>query len=208
MNTNGIIIRQETENDRRTVENLVREAFWNVYRPGCYEHFLLHVLREHADFVPELNLVLEWAGDVIGQTVFVRSHIDADDGRKIPTLTLGPIGIAPAFQRQGYGKLLLDFAFDRARDLGYGAVLFEGNLAFYGSCGCVPASDYGIRYHGMPEGENASFFLCRLLRDGWLDGISGEYSVPEVYFVADEDVEAFDRTFPAKEKLKLPGQLF
>ncbi len=204
----GYIIREEKINERAEVENLVREAFWNVYRPGAYEHYLIHVLREDKDFVNELNRVLELDGRIIGQTAFVRSKIAADDGREIPTLTLGPICIANEFKRQGYGKALLDHAFDKARELGCGAVLFEGNIDFYGKCGCVEASEYGIRYEGIPEGKDQSFFLCKVLIDGYLDGITGEYSVPKVYFVSDADVEDFDKNFEPKEKLKLPGQLF
>ncbi len=107
MKTNGYTIRTEKPDEQKNVEHLVRESFWNVYRPGAYEHFVLHVMRENPDFVHELNLVLEVDGAVIGQTVFVRSHIDADNGRSVPTLTLGPVCIAPAFKRQGYGKILL-----------------------------------------------------------------------------------------------------
>lgn len=208
MNTNGYIIRSENACEQRTVENLVRESFWNVYRPGAYEHYVLHIMRNYEGFVHELNLVLELDGEIIGQTVFVRSHILADDGRKVPTLSLGPICIAPDFKRKGYGKILLDYAFEKAEKLGYGAVMFEGNIDFYGKCGCVEASTFNIRYHDLPEGEDASFFLCKILKDGYLDGITGEYSVPDVYLVSDEDVENFDKSFSPKQKLKLPGQLF
>ena len=208
MKTNGYIIRSEKACEQRTVENLVRESFWNVYRPGAYEHYVLHIMRNYEGFVHELNLVLELDGEIIGQTVFVRSHILADDGRKVPTLSLGPICIAPDFKRKGYGKILLDYAFEKAEKLGYGAVMFEGNIDFYGKCGCVEASTFNIRYHGVPEGEDASFFLCKILKDGYLDGITGEYSVPDVYLVSDEDVENFDKSFSPKQKLKLPGQLF
>ncbi len=203
----SINIRLETKKDERTVENLVRESFWNVYRPGAYEHYVLHVQRKHPDFVNELNFVVEKDGEIIGQSVFVKSKIIADNGEEIPTLTLGPICIANEYKRQGYGKILLDFAFEKATELGFGAVLFEGNIDFYGKCGCVKASDCGIRYHGMPDGEEAEFFLCKILKDGYLDGVVGEYSSPEVYYVEDDDVEAFDKTFPVKKKLKLPGQL-
>lgn len=208
MKTNGYIIRSEKACEQRTVENLVRESFWNVYRPGAYEHYVLHIMRNCEGFAHELNLVLELDGEIIGQTVFVRSHILADDGRKVPTLSLGPICIAPDFKRKGYGKILLDYAFEKAEKLGYGAVMFEGNIDFYGKCGCVEASTFNIRYHGVPEGEDASFFLCKILKDGYLDGITGEYSVPDVYLVSDEDVENFDKSFSPKQKLKLPGQLF
>lgn len=205
---NDCIIRLEKESEQRTVESLVRESFWNVYRPGAYEHYVLHILRAHPDFVPELNLVMEKDGQVMGQSVCVRSHINADDGRKIPTLMLGPICIANAYKRQGYGKKLLDYVLERAGALGYGAMLFEGNIDFYGKSGCVQASRYGVRYHGLPAGEDASFFLCRELREGYLRGITGEYASPEAYFVSREDVEEFDRAFPPLEKKTLPGQIF
>ena len=198
----------ENKDDERTVENLVRESFWNVYRPGCYEHYVLRVQREHPDFVHELNLVMEKEGEIIGQTVFVKANIKSDDGRDIPVLALGPICIAPEYKRQGYGKKLLDYAFDKAEKLGYGAVCFEGNIDFYGKCGCYYASSFGIRYHGLPDGEDSSFFLCRELKKSYLDGVSGVYSTPEVYFVSEEEAEAFDLQFPKKEKLKLPGQIF
>ncbi len=208
MKTKGYIIREEKINEREAVENLVRESFWNVYRPGAYEHFLLHAMRADKDFVNELDLVMELDGYIIGQTAFVRSKIITDDGREVPTLTLGPICIANEFKRKGYGKILLDYAFDKARKLDYGAVLFEGNIGFYGKCGCAPASKYGIRYAGLPEGEDASFFLCKILKEDYLDGMTGEYSVPKVYFVFDAAVEDFDKNFEPKLKLKLPGQLF
>ncbi len=208
MNKNDITIRLEKEEDRREVENLVREAFWNVYRPGCSEHYVLHILRDDPAFVPELDLVMERDGRIIGQNVFVKTVIEADDGRIIPILTMGPIGITPAFKRQGYGKRLLDYSLQLATARGFGAVLFEGNIAFYGKCGFDYAEKFGIRYHGLPEGADASFFLCKELVPGYLDGVTGVYQTPAAYYVDDADVEAFDRDFPAKEKKKLPGQLF
>lgn len=205
---NHCIIRPERPEERREVENLVRESFWNVYRPGCTEHYVLHCLREDPAFVKELNFVLERDGRVIGQNVFVRAEIHADDGRTISILTMGPICIAPEFKRQGYGKMLLDASLSRAADTGAGALCFEGNIAFYGKSGFRHASDFGIRYHGLPAGADASFFLCRELIPGYLDGVQGEYATPRGYFVDDAAVAAFDRQFPPKQKLRLPGQLF
>ena len=207
---NGIVIRRETEQDHRAVEELVRESFWNVYRPGCLEHYVLHLLRDDPAFVPELDLVMEKDGELIGQNMFMRAKIRADDGREIPIMTMGPICIAPALKRQGYGKILLDESLARAAALGCGALCFEGNIGFYGKSGFRFASEFGIRYHGLPEGADASFFLCRELAAGYLDGVTGEYAPPEGYFIAEsepEAFEAFDASFPPKEKLKLPGQL-
>ena len=208
MNTNDIIIRLETKEDQRTVENLIREAFGNVYRPGCYEHYVMHVLRKDPAFVKELDFVLGKDGRLIGQNMFMRTRIDADDGRAVPVLTMGPIRITPERKRQGYGKLLLDATLERAAAMGFGAVLFEGNIDFYGKSGFTFARDFSIRYHDLPEGADDSFFLCKELLPGYLRGITGVYQTPQGYYVDEADVEAFDRTFPPKEKLRLPGQIF
>ena len=208
MNKNDYIIRLEKTGEHREVENLVRESFWNVYRPGCLEHYVLNQLRNDPAFVPELDFVMERNGEIIGQNMFMRAVIKADDGREIPIMTMGPICIAPQFKRQGYGKILLDYSLEKAAQMGAGAVCFEGNIDFYGKSGFTFASEFGIRYHGLPEGEDASFFLCRELTLGYLDGITGEYSTPQGYFVDEAAAEEFDGNFPPKEKLKLPGQLF
>lgn len=208
MNKNDYNIRLERKEEKRAVENLVREGFWNVYRPGCLEHYVLNQLRNDDAFVPELDFVMEKDGKLIGQNIFMRTNIKADDGRNIPIMTMGPICITPELKRQGYGKILLDYSLEKAAELGAGAVCFEGNIDFYGKSGFTCASEYGIRYHGLPEGEDASFFLCKELIPGYLDGISGEYATPQGYFVDEAEAEEYDKAFPYKEKLKLPGQLF
>lgn len=208
MNKNDCLIRLEKKEEYRQVEALVRESFWNVYRPGCLEHYVLNRLRSDPAFVPELDFVMEQGGKLIGQNVFMRAKIQADDGREIPIMTMGPICIAPERKRQGYGKLLLDCSLEQAAALGCGAVCFEGNIDFYGKSGFTYASEFGIRYHGLPEGADASFFLCRELVPGYLKGITGVYATPQGYFVDEAEAEDFDKAFPPREKLKLPGQLF
>lgn len=211
MNKNeNIIIRLEQENDYREVETLVRESFWNVYRPGCLEHYVLNQLRNDPAFVPELDFVMELNGRIIGQNVFVRTEIHTDEGKNVPIMTMGPICIIPELKRKGYGKHLLDYSLEKAKEIGCGALCFEGNIHFYGKSGFTYASEYGIRYHGLPEGADASFFLCKELVPGYLEGITGEYSTPTGYFVCEERPEAFaayEATFPIKEKQKLDGQL-
>ena len=179
MNTNDCSIRLEQKEDYGKVENLVRESFWNVYRPGCSEHVVIHVLRDDPAFVKELDFVMEQDGELIGQNMFMRTLINADDGRVIPVLTMGPICITPALKRQGYGKKLLDYSLEKAAAMGFGAVLFEGHIGFY-----------------------------KELIPGYLDDVTGVYQTPQGYYVADADVEEFDKAFPPKEKLKLPGQFF
>ena len=201
-------IRPVEKKDHRAVETLVRESFWNVYRPGCSEHYVIHVLRDDPAFVPELDFVMEQDGRLIGQNMFMRTVIEADDGSIVPVLTMGPIGITPDLKRQGYGKALLDYSLEKAAAMGFGAVLFEGNIDFYSKCGFDYARKFGIRYHDLPEGADDSFFLCKELVPGYLDGVTGVYQTPKGYYVDDADVEEFDRGFEPKEKLKLPGQIF
>ena len=223
MNKKDYTIRLEEKKDYREVENLIRESFWNVYRPGCSEHYVIHVLREDPNFVKELDFVMYRSmqkddpmnhsmavqdGSLIGQNMFMKTVIDADDGRTVPVLTMGPICITPKLKRKGYGKALLDFSLEKAAELGFGAVLFEGNIGFYGKSNFDYASKFGIRYHDLPEGADSSFFLCKELIPGYLDEITGVYQTPKGYYVRDEDVEEFDQAFPPKEKLKLPGQIF
>ena len=208
MNANDVIIRSEKKAEYREVEDLVRESFWNVYKPGCSEHYVLHVLRDDSAFVKELDFVMEKDGKLIGQNVFMRTVINADDGRDIDVLTMGPICIAPKMKRKGYGKKLLDYSLERAVEMGFGAVLFEGNIDFYGKSGFDYARKFGIRYHDLPEDADDSFFLCRELIPGYLDDVIGVYQTPHAYYVNDVDVDEFDKSFPTKEKLKLPGQIF
>jgi len=205
---NNITIRIETPDDYAATENLTREAFWNVYRPGCLEHYVLHCFRGRKDYVPELSLVLELDGKLVGHVMYVRSEIHVDDGRRIPVMTFGPISIAPEYKRQGYGTILLRESMRRAALLGTGALVIEGNIGFYGKSGFVVASTKGIHYAAEPLDAEVPYFLICELKPGFLDGVTGTYQDPEGYFVDEAEAERFDAQFPPKEKKKLPGQLF
>ncbi|MGN1031440.1 MAG: GNAT family N-acetyltransferase [Butyricicoccaceae bacterium] len=207
MNQLDYHIRLETPADYAEVEALTREAFWNVYRPGCLEHYLIHCLRKDPDFVPELDFVLEKGNRIIGHVAFMRAAIQTDAGRSIPIMTFGPISIAPEYQRQGYGKILLDYSMEQAKRLGAGALCIEGNIAFYGTCGFLVASTKKIHYHAEPVSSEVPYFLLKELTAGYLDGIEGVYYTPQGYYVDEAAAEAFDKRFPPKQKLKLPGQL-
>ena len=208
MNKNDYIIRLEENKDYREVENLVRESFWNIYRPGCGEHYLIHVLRDDPAFVKELDFVMEKDGIIIGQNMFMKTIIKADDGKTTEVLTMGPICIAPGLKRKGYGKILLDYSLEMAAKLGFGAVLFEGNIDFYGKSGFDYAKKFGISYNDLPADADTSFFLCKELIPGYLDNVTGAYITPQGYEVDEADIDEFDKGFPPKEKLKLPGQIF
>ena len=208
MSEKNIIIRLETKDDYRAVENLTRESFWNVYQPGCMEHYVLHCYRDDPAFVPDLDFVMELGGEMIGQIIYVRSEIDCDDGRKVPIMTFGPIGVAPAYKRQGYGKQLLDYSMEKAKEMVQGHLPLPAILTFTASLALFRPKPKGVCYADDPD---ADYFLIRELTPGFLDGVSGTYKDPEGYFVCEKDPDGFERfeaTFPVKEKQKLPGQLF
>ncbi len=207
MNKNNYIIRLETPDDYAQTEFLTREAFWNVYRPGCLEHYVLHCYRDKEDFIPELDLVMEKDGKIIGHIMYVASEIQSDDGRNIPIMTFGPISIHPDYQRQGYGKILLDYSMQKAKEMGAKALCIEGNIDFYGKSGFVVASTKEIHYYAEPRNQEVPYFLVKELEHGFLDSITGVYHTPKGYFVDQKEAEKFDAQFPAKQKLKLPGQL-
>ena len=206
-------IRLEQPQDWREVENLTREAFWNVYRPGCTEHYVLNQYRHNPDFIPELDFVMEEDGKIIGHVMFSKAEIILNDGSHFPSWTFGPISIHPDYKRKGYGLKLLNYALEKAKEMGIGLLLMEGNIDFYKHAGFDLASKFKIHYHDEPRDADVPYFLAQELIPDWLftNGIvEATYCPPKGYFVADENPEAFeayDATFPKKEKLRVPGQL-
>lgn len=207
-------IRLEKPTDYGVVENLTREAFWNVYRPGCTEHYVLHCYRDNPDFIPALDFVMERDGLIIGHIMFSKAELILPDGTHKSSWTFGPICIHPDYKRKGYGIQLLDYALDKAREMDIGFLCMEGNIDFYRHAGFDLASKFNIHYHDFPKEDEVPFFLAQELIPGWLkaNGINeATYCPPKGYFVADENPEAFETyesSFPPKEKLRLPGQLF
>jgi predicted N-acetyltransferase YhbS len=217
-------IRLEQPKDYREVENLTREAFWNVYRPGCTEHYVLNQYRTNPDFIPDLDFVMEKLrvgdgtsgmedGMIIGHVMFSKAELVLENGSKKASWTFGPISIHPDYKRKGYGLKLLQYALNKARGMGVGFICMEGNIEFYKHAGFDLASKLKIHYHAEPKNVEVPYFLAQELIHGWLqnNGIAeATYCPPKGYFVADENPEAFEAyeaTFPKKEKLRLPGQL-
>lgn len=205
-----MVIRLEQPSDYREVENLTREAFWNVYAPGCVEHYVLNQYRSNPDFIKELDFVLEEDGRIIGHVMFSKAEIIKEDGSVFPAWTFGPISILPEYKRKGYGLKLLQYALGKAREMGVGVICMEGNIDFYKHAGFVLASSLNIHYHAEPKEAEVPYFLAQELIPGYLNGIEGTYHTPKGYYVALEnkdDFEAYEATFPYKEKKQQAGQL-
>ena len=200
---NRLLIRPETERDYERVEQITREAFYNVYRPGCTEHYLVHIMRTHADFVPELAFVLELDGELIGNVMYTKASLLDGAGGEKPILTFGPVSIAPAFQRRGYGKRLLEASFERAAALGYEAIVIFGDPNNYVGCGFVSCKRHNVC---SEPGVFPASMLVKELRPGALDGRLWAYLASSVMELDEAAAQRFDDALPPMEKRVLPSQ--
>lgn len=198
-----LTIRNETPADYSAVEALTRRAFYNLYVPGCHEHYLVHVMRDHPDFVPELDFVLERDGEIIGSILYTRSTLTNEAGERREALTFGPVCVAPELQRQGYGKRLMDHSLDRAAELGWGAVVIFGAPANYVSRGFQCCKRFLV---GMEDGSFPTAMLVKELRTHALDGGPWVYRDSPVMRFDEEAARRFDDALPPMEKRVLPCQ--
>lgn len=205
-------VRVESQDDFRFVEELTREAFFNVYMPGCKEHYVLHKFRESRNFVAELSLVLELDGKIIGHVMFSKAKVKLSDGSFKEVHTFGPFSIHPEYQRHGYGEYLLNTAFDKAKELGLKVLLACGSLDYYKKYGFKLASSRNVRYAFAEDSDmTVPYFLIKEFDESYLNATPCEYKDPDEYFIADNKPDEFakyESTFPYKEKIKTESQLF
>jgi putative acetyltransferase len=196
-------IRTENRAQARAVEELTREAFWNVHVPGCNEHFVLHQLRQSADFVPELDFVAVRGERVIGNIVYSLARVLDGAGKSHRVLTFGPLSVHPDFQRQGIGSALVRHSLAVAKTLGQPAVCIYGDPRYYHRFGFRCAERFDIR---TSDGKFAVALLALELSDGALRAIQGRFVESPAFEVNEIEFEGFERTFPHKEKLATPSQ--
>lgn len=201
-------IKLETEADYLSAENVVREAFWNKYRPGCYEHFVVHNLRKADCYLPQFSFILEDKKEIIGTIYYSKGRIKKSDGTILEALTFGPVAVLPKQQNKGNGKLLINHSLKAVAHSGYPFVLITGDPKYYKKFGFVPASNYGIFYEGISPEDQAPFFMIKVFNENAMGNYQGEYSDPDCFNVTRKDVDKYDEIFTPKKKEKLPGQIF
>lgn len=199
-----LTIRQERPDDHRDAEFLTREAFWNRYQPGCEEHLLLYRMRDVPAFVPELALVATEDGKLVGHVAVTEARVVSDDEDEVPVLCLGPIAVHPSLQGRGIGSSLMEHVLERARRLGYRAVLLFGDPSYYSRFGFRSTERYGIR---TATGEYLDALMARELLEDGLAGVHGRFHMDPVFEIDPEELAAFDQRFPPKEKLVTDTQL-
>ncbi len=205
MNKNNYIIRREEEKDYFAVENLTREAFWNLSFPGCSEHYFIHVMRTHEDFIPELALVVEKDNEIIGNVMYTKSKLIDEEGNEKQVISFGPIAVHPDYQRMGISRELLEHSFEIAKGLGYDAIVIFGNPDNYVGRGFKSCKKYNVCLKG---GIFPTALLVKELKEGALDGRKYFYCESEASAPCGDEkaVEEFDRLFPEKEKKWQPSQ--
>lgn len=199
-----IRIENESQGDFDEVEALTRKAFWNVNVPGCEEHYLAHVLRDHEDFIPELDFVARTAdGSIVGNVMYTKTKLVGEDGGEMPILTFGPLSVHPAYQRRGIGKRLLEHSFQKAAVLGYSAIVIFGDPGNYVARGFQSCQKFGV---STPDGKYPAAMLVKELREGALDGGKWVYLDSPAYAYDSAAAAEFDKRFEPMKKEWQPGQ--
>lgn len=199
----NLVIRNEEKSDYATVENITREAFWNIYMPGCDEHYLVHIMREHEDFISELDLVAQWQGEVVGNIMYTKAKLIDEEGIEKDVLTFGPLTVQPGFQRRGIGRSLIEHSFEKALAMGYDTVIIYGNPYNYVSRGFKSCKIYNICV------ENDIFptaLLVKELKPNALEGKKWYYQDSQIYKFDQVEAQEFDKLLEPKEKQFQPSQ--
>lgn len=202
-----MIIRLEEEKDYFETENLTREAFWNVYREGCFEHLIIHNLRKDKSFVKELDYCIEIDNKIIANIVYAKGKLKLENGNIREILIFGPVSVLPEYQKKGYGEKLINYTIEKAKELGYDAIVIMGNPNYYKKFGFESCSKYKIYYEGLDKNEEAPFFMIKILNDNNIENLKGIYSDPDCYKADEKELEEFDKKFPFKIKEKIEGQI-
>ncbi len=196
-------IRNETPADHQTVEDMTRRAFYNLYVPGCVEHYLVHIMRDHEDFIPELDFVLELDGQIIGNIMYTKARLTDEVGIEKEILTFGPVCVMPEYQRQGYGRKLIDHSFEKAVALGYDVIVIFGSPVNYVGRGFQSCKKYNVCVEG---GKYPAAMMVKELKPGALDGRKWFYHDSPVMAVSEEDAQQYDAGLEPLEKKHLPSQ--
>lgn len=198
-----ITIRNEQPADYRHVEELTRKAFWNLYIPGAFEHYLVHTMRNHEDYMPELSYVIEENDEIIGSIHFTRAKVVTPTGEEVPIVHFGPVCIAPELHRQGYGRALITHAIEAAKAQGHRAIVLGGFSYHYVPYGFEPTKKYDIT---MADGKFYTGIMALPLYEGALDGVTGRLELSKALEPDESGIDVYESTFPPMEKQVLPCQ--
>jgi putative acetyltransferase len=193
----NLSIRNETENDHRQVEELTREAFWNLYVPGCDEHYLVHKMRNHPDFISRLDFVAILNNKIVGNIMYTRAYLVDERDNKVEIVTFGPVSVLPGLQRQGIGTALISHSRQVAIEMGYKTIVIHGHPQNYCKHGFKGSKNYRI---SDAEGKFPYSLLALELEEGFLAGHEWRYFESEAYSIDPQAAEEYDKLFTPKKK--------
>jgi len=203
-NTINVLLRPEEEKDFHLVENLTREAFWNIYKPGCDEHLLIHNIRKRNEFIRNLDYVAVFNDEIIGNIVYAKAKIIGIN-KEYDVITFGPVSVLPIYQKKGIGKKLIEHTITKAKKMGFNAIMIYGNPKYYERFGFKNSKEYKIT--DMEGNYNDALMALELFPNS-LENINGKFFEGEAYKVDKKELEIFEKDFPYKEKLVLETQIF
>lgn len=193
-----ISTQRATKNDFLITENITREAFWNVYRPGCVEHLILHNLRNSNSYIKELDLVAVVENKITGHILSTKAKIVDALGNEHEILCVGPLSVLPDFQKKGIGSLLLKHSIEAAKELGFSGMILFGNPDYYHPFGFRNAQGYGIT---TKDDQNFEAFMALELKNKGLEAIRGRFFEDNAFEIKTEELFEFEKNFSYKEKL-------
>jgi len=170
-----MVIRQEREEDYKEVYELVKHAFLTVEHCDGDEQDYLSKLRDEETFIPELSLVAEKEGKIVGQIVLYKTDLKTEEGNSTQ-LVLSPLCVHPDCRGQGFAKALTERACEIAKGLGYKAVFLCGNPEMYSKIGFTPSHRFNV-YHATDKDKNADWCMARELVKGSLSGMCGTVDI-------------------------------
>lgn len=200
-------MRLEQRTDYKEVEHLVRESFWNIYRPGCTDHFIVHNLRHHPSYIKDLGYLIEEDDKIIAYIAYSLGGIYIGGEKIIDALNLGPVCVHPEYQKQGYGKKIIEFTLEKAKQMNFPFVIVIGDENYYCRFGFEFATNYDIHYSGVEKEDESPFFMIKVFDKDKVDAIAGIFTESEVFNINEEEFEEFDSKFPPKKKEIREGQL-
>jgi predicted N-acetyltransferase YhbS len=200
----NVLLRPEEEKDYNSVENLTREAFWNVYKPGCDEHLLIHNMRKKQEFIKDLDYVAVFNDEIIGNIVYAKAKIMGVN-KEYDVITFGPVSVLPTYQKLGVGKKLIEHTITKAKEMGFNAIMIYGNPKYYERFGFKNSREYTIT---DMEGNYNDALMALELCPKSLENINGKFFEGEAYKIDKNELALFDKNFPYKEKLVLDTQIF
>ncbi|WP_432403574.1 GNAT family N-acetyltransferase [Wukongibacter sp. M2B1] len=193
----NISIRSENENDFKNVENMTREAFWDLYKPGCVEHLIVHKIRKTNAFIKELDFVACDAKKIVGNVIYSKAMVINENNEEFEVLCMGPLGVLPSYQGKGIGALLMKHSIKAAKALGYNAIVIFGNPNYYHRFGFESAEKYNIQ---TSSGDNFEAFMALELYEGSLEKVTGKFYADSVFEIDKKELNIFEKRFPFKEK--------